>query len=83
VPNSGATTSQTNYLKVTLNTGQMTPGYYADDIVFDTNGGEGIVEVFEILSRVVYEELGGDPFFFNTVDEFHSFHNISQALRTM
>jgi hypothetical protein len=29
------------------------------------------------------EELGGDPFFFNTVDEFHSFHNISQALRTM
>ena len=37
----------------------------------------------EILSRVVYEELGGDPFFFNTVDEFHSFHNISQALRTM
>ena len=39
--------------------------------------------VTEILSRVVYEELGGDPFFFNTVDEFHSFHNISQALRTM
>jgi hypothetical protein len=46
MPNSGATTSQTNYLRVTLNTGQMTPGYYADDIVFDTNGGEGIVEVF-------------------------------------
>jgi hypothetical protein len=46
VPNSGATTSQNNYLKVTLNTGQMTPGYYADDIVFDTNGGEAIVEVF-------------------------------------
>ena len=46
VPNSGATTSQTNYLRVTLNTGQMTPGYYADDIVFYTNGGEGIVEVF-------------------------------------
>ncbi len=46
VPNSGATTSQTNYLRVTLNTGQMTPGCYADYIVFDTNGGEGIVEVF-------------------------------------
>jgi hypothetical protein len=46
MPNSGATTRQTNYLKVTLNTGQMTPGYYVDDIVFDTNGGEGIVEVF-------------------------------------
>jgi hypothetical protein len=46
MPNSGATTSQNNYLKVTLNTGQMTPGYYADDIIFDTNGGEAIVEVF-------------------------------------
>ena len=46
MPNSGATTRQTNYLKVTLNTGQMAPGYYVDDIVFDTNGGEGIVEVF-------------------------------------
>jgi hypothetical protein len=46
VPNSGATTSQTNYLKITLNTGQMTPGYYLDKIVFDTNGGEAIVEVF-------------------------------------
>jgi hypothetical protein len=37
----------------------------------------------EILSRVVYEELGGDPFFLHTVDEFHSFNNISQAFRTM
>jgi len=37
----------------------------------------------EILSRVVYEDLGGDPFFFNTVNEFHSLNNISQALRTM
>jgi hypothetical protein len=46
VPNSGAITSQNNYLKVTLNTGQMTSGYYTDDIVFDTNSGEAIVEVF-------------------------------------
>jgi len=46
MPNSGATTRQTNYLKVTLNTGQMAPGCYVDDIIFDTNGGEGIVEVF-------------------------------------
>jgi hypothetical protein len=46
MPNSGATTRQTNYLKVTLNTGQMAPGYYADNIVFDTNIGEEVVEVF-------------------------------------
>ena len=45
--------------------------------------GITLLMVVEILSRVVYEELGGDPFFFNTVDEFHSLHNISQALRTM
>lgn len=45
-PNSGTTTSQTNYLNVTLNTGQMAPGYYGNNIVFNTNGAEGIVEVF-------------------------------------
>jgi len=37
----------------------------------------------EILSNVVYGQLGGDPFFFQPVDKFHSFNNISQALRTM
>jgi hypothetical protein len=46
VPNSGATTRQTNYISVTFNTEQMPPGYYADDIVFDTNSGEGVVEIF-------------------------------------
>jgi hypothetical protein len=45
-PNSGTTASQTNYLNVTLNTGQMAPGYYGNNIVFNTNGAEGIVEVF-------------------------------------
>ena len=39
--------------------------------------------VLEILSNVVYGQLGGDPFFFQPVDKFHSFNNISQALRTM
>ncbi len=46
LPNSGTTTSQTNYLNVTLNTGQMTPGYYGDNIVFRTNGGDENVEVY-------------------------------------
>lgn len=45
-PNSGTTTSQTNYLNVTLNTGQMAPGYYGDNIIFNSSVGEGIVEVF-------------------------------------
>jgi hypothetical protein len=46
VPNSGTITSQTNYLNVTLNAGQMTPGYYGDNIIFNANGGDGVVEVF-------------------------------------
>ena len=58
LPNSGTTTSQTNYLKVTLNTGQLSPGYYGDNIVFKTNGGEEIVEVYveviqDNISRVI------------------------------
>jgi hypothetical protein len=46
VPNSGTITSQTNYLNVTLNAGQMAPGYYGDNIIFNANGGDGMVEVF-------------------------------------
>ena len=58
LPNSGATTSQTNYLNVTLNTGQLAPGYYGDNIVFKTNGGDEIVEVYvevipDNVSRVI------------------------------
>jgi len=58
MPNSGTTTSQTNYLNVTLNTGQLTPGYYGDNIVFKTNGGDEIVEVYvevmqDNISRVI------------------------------
>jgi hypothetical protein len=58
LPNSGTTTSQTNYLNVTLNTGQLAPGYYGDSIVFKTNGGDEIVDVYievtqDNVSRVI------------------------------
>jgi len=58
LPNSGTTTSQTNYLNVILNTGQLAPGYYGDNIVFKTNGGDEIVEVYvevipDNVSRVI------------------------------
>jgi hypothetical protein len=46
VPNSGMITSQTNYLNVTFNAGQMAPGSYGDNIIFNANGGDGMVEVF-------------------------------------
>lgn len=70
-PDSGATTRQTNYLTVSLNTGQMFPGYYKDDIVFTTNGGEAIVEVFaevlpETISKIVdiYRYYNGSDYLF-------------------
>jgi hypothetical protein len=58
LPNSGTTTSQTNYLNVTLNTGQLAPGYYGDSVVFKTNGGDEIVDVYvevipDNVSRVI------------------------------
>ena len=49
VPNSGTVTSQTNYLNVTLNAGQMVPGYYGDNIIFNANGGDGMVELFVVI----------------------------------
>ena len=58
LPDSGTTTSQTNYLNVTLNTGQLAPGYYGDSVVFKTNGGDEIVDVYvevipDNVSRVI------------------------------
>jgi hypothetical protein len=45
-PDSGSTTVETEYINVSLNTAQMVPGPYGDYITFNSNGGEGIVEVF-------------------------------------
>jgi len=39
-------------------------------------------EIGAIVNSCVWD-LGGDPFFFNTINEFHSLNNICQALRTM
>jgi hypothetical protein len=45
-PYSGSTTLETEYINVNLNTTQLTPGLYGDNIIFNSNGGEGIVEVY-------------------------------------
>ncbi|MGV8056566.1 MAG: hypothetical protein AB2L12_00825 [Smithellaceae bacterium] len=45
-PYSGSTTLETEYISVNLNTAQLAPGFYGDNIIFNSNGGEGIVEVF-------------------------------------
>jgi hypothetical protein len=45
-PNSGSTTLETEYINVNLNTAYLLPGLYADYVIFNSNGGEGTVEVF-------------------------------------
>jgi len=71
LPRSGAVTRQTNYLTVSLNTAQMAPGYYLDEIVFNTNNGEGVIEVFaeviaDNISKVVdiYRYYNGTDYLF-------------------
>jgi hypothetical protein len=83
-PDSGATTRQTNYLTVSLNTGQMLPGLYKDDIVFNTNGGEAIVEIFaevipETTSKMIdiYRYYNGRDYLF-TADPQSETHRLFQ-----
>jgi hypothetical protein len=73
MPNSGAITRQSNYINVSLNMVQMQPGYYLNNIIFNTNGGEEIVEVFaevapDSLSKVVdvYRYYNGTDYMLTT-----------------
>lgn len=50
-PISGTTTTETDYINVRIDTSGMDPGYYADEILFKSNGDDKIAEVFvEIIS---------------------------------
>lgn len=79
LPNSGTTTSQTNYLNVTLNTGHLTQGCYGDSIVFKTNGGDEFVDVYvEVMqdntSRVIdiYRYSNGQDYLFTADPQMES-----------
>jgi len=79
VPNSGATSRQVNYLNVTFNAVQLLPGYYAGNIVFNTNSGEAIVEVFaEIIPETptkvidVFRYFNGTDYMFTSDPEAES-----------
>jgi hypothetical protein len=37
---------ETDYLNIHLNTAQLSPGLYGDNIIVSSNGGEGTVEIF-------------------------------------
>lgn len=58
VPTSGTTLTQTNYLRVTFNSSDLQPGYYSDNIVFNANGGEVVVELFaEVVSESAARDI--------------------------
>ncbi|MEN6421811.1 MAG: hypothetical protein ABFD76_07655 [Smithella sp.] len=80
-PNSGATTRQTHYLTVSMKTGQMLPGVYQEDLVFRTNGGEAIVEVYaEVLSDNISKTV--DIYrYYNGMDYLFTADPQAEALR--
>lgn len=45
-PNSGTTMSETDYINVRVDTSNLAPGYYGDQIVFKSNIGEEQAEVY-------------------------------------
>jgi hypothetical protein len=45
-PDSGVTTRETDYINVALNTRQLLPGIYGEQVFFTSNGGEVDVQVF-------------------------------------
>jgi hypothetical protein len=50
-PNSGTTMSETDYIHVKVDTSNLAPGYYSDQILFKSNVGEEKAEVFvEVVS---------------------------------
>lgn len=44
-PNSGMTAKETDYLTILVNAQQLSPGYYGENIVISSDGGEAVVEV--------------------------------------
>jgi hypothetical protein len=44
-PASGDTTREIDYVNVMVNTRQRTPGFYDENIIFNSNGGKAVIEV--------------------------------------
>jgi hypothetical protein len=48
-PNSGVTTKETDYINISVNTERLVPGWYGDDFIVQSTGGDVAVELsFEI-----------------------------------
>jgi hypothetical protein len=44
-PDSGTTNRETDFVNIMVNMQQLIPGYYGESIVFETNGGQAVIEV--------------------------------------
>jgi len=44
-PDSGTTTRETDFVNIMVNTQQAGPGYYEENVVFDSDGGQSVIEV--------------------------------------
>ncbi len=60
-PDSGMTTRETDYVNIVLNTNQLTPGVYGEQIFFTSNGGEADVEVFLEVAAVTQTRVPRRP----------------------
>lgn len=72
-PDSGFTTRETDYINVSLNTRQLAPGFYGDQLLFLTTGGEAEVELFlEVAAETaprfldVHRYLVGSDYLYTT-----------------
>jgi hypothetical protein len=72
-PDSGMTTRETDYINLTINTRQLSPGLYGDYVFLTSNGGDADVEIFlevapENASRLldVHRYLTGTDYLLTT-----------------
>jgi ribosomal protein L24 len=76
-PNSGDTTREIDYVNIMANTKQHSPGFYDENIIFNSNGGKAIIEVsLEIsadnkMTRVVdvYRYAAGNDYLYTANPE--------------
>jgi hypothetical protein len=56
-PDSGTTNRETDFVNITINLQKLSPGYYGEYIVFDSNGGRQFVEVSLEVTEVDIHKL--------------------------
>lgn len=76
IPNSGVTTRETDYINIAVNTQQLKPGFYGERVLFNSNGGEEIVEIsLEIAEESapkildVYRYASGSRYLYTTAPQ--------------